>query len=483
MTQNAYRTAGFWPSVRLQSVTFEISRGPWKSQAFFQQQLEAMHEWLAELDDADPLFEHFVAKICRDKQLDPASASTSAIIEDMRSSKWLERLGPKTAQTRWFSWHEAQEFYQPHTGERLAGLCFLGIFQGWFHTADKAGTVITSLRSKSEPFKEDAKETMQQAQAQEAKLRDRCSNGLHLSATILANEDIQMECRTCLYMATMQRQWHSHFSHFLKDTNDGLQLSVTLAQGNRSFEIIAHMSTCLGDPAGLEVCGLMVDLTASRLKGLKMDDPEVMSQQERLLRMSSLMWALMSEEVSFILMWKHTYPYRLAAMLIARDDEKTAELQRMRRLWTAWQHANSLAAPFWKSLLPRLSFHWVITKEIFLMCAEHGWRWTPALTAQITRLFTNMGSTIVVERAFQAVRDHERDVSNKKLGATAVWRKPITDQVLNKKHSYPEVDARQVPHHEVVGLRLPKNFYTPSLKDSSDNLSFMKSREWSESRT
>lgn len=67
MTQNAYKAAGIWMSVKLQSITFEISRGPFKGFAFFVQQLEAMQAYLELVDDSDPLLDMFFAGICADR--------------------------------------------------------------------------------------------------------------------------------------------------------------------------------------------------------------------------------------------------------------------------------------------------------------------------------------------------------------------------------------------------------------------------------
>lgn len=130
MAQAAHKATGLWMSIKLNSITFEINRGPFKGFAFFVQQLEAMRGFLDMVSEGDPLFEEFLPRICADQVLDPASVGAGAILDGLREAKWLHKLGPRTAPSRWFSWHAAQECFEPHNTERLAGMCFLGIQQG-----------------------------------------------------------------------------------------------------------------------------------------------------------------------------------------------------------------------------------------------------------------------------------------------------------------------------------------------------------------
>lgn len=73
------------------------------------------------------------------------------------------------------------------------GVCFLGIQQGWFSGVGTSKGLMQALTPMSEKKDDSEKEktTMQDATEKERRMRDRCANGLHLSAAILACRDIQ----------------------------------------------------------------------------------------------------------------------------------------------------------------------------------------------------------------------------------------------------------------------------------------------------
>eukprot|EP00971_Amphidinium_carterae_P339081 6476688-Amphidinium_carterae.1 len=468
MCINAYKKCGYWPSLRLQSLTFEVNRGPWKSFAFFTQQVEAMESFYQHADVTDPLFQFFYPGICADKNIDPLESTPESVLREIQGSAWLTKLAVKTAATRWFSWHSAQEYYEPYTTERLMCLCFLGIHQGWFQQSGKAAAVLKPLVEKSKSGEGEARSTMLQAQEQESRMRDKCANALHLTATILADADIQNDCRIARYLSLEQRAFHSHYAHTLKTTEDGLQLAITLSSGERSLDIIGKAASQLGDAEALHRCGLQVSFEGTRWRKLGLEDAECQSQKQLMSRMGELLFAQINEEVAFMVMWTSTLPYKLAQMLLPDAEQRASILKTVREIFEAYAAAESLGGKFLQKLVHLTNLHWVVNKELFLLLEETDWQWSGKLETHLRRMWSNMGSTLVTERAFQSIRDHEKFSSKRDLSACSLWRKPSVDKVLDERHKYEEIDATEIPHHEVTDLSLPHTFFQPALKTSSD---------------
>eukprot|EP00971_Amphidinium_carterae_P046584 917635-Amphidinium_carterae.1 len=349
-------------------------------------------------------------------------------------------------------------------------MAFLGVHQGWFQGGKSASVLLKPLRPKSsEGNSADAKPSMQETVEKENLSRDKMANGLHLAATILADADIQTDARIVGYLTKPHHALHSHWAHFLSSTGAGLDLALSLASGKDSLKLIHDLSQRLGDPEGLKKCGLLVDLTGKTWKSEKLDGGAALAQSSLLERMGNLMWTLVSEEVAYMSMWRSTYPYRLASGLKGTEAMRQEEASRLKRLELAWTSVKENKQGFWQKIQTRTSLHWVVNCELFELLLEDGWLWTERLTCHVRRMFANMGSTIVTERAFQCMWDHERYSSRRELSACSLWRKPVTDGLLSRRHTYREVDPSIVSHDELVGQDLPKTFFRPSFKDSSDS--------------
>ena len=125
-----------------------------------------------------------------------------------------------------------------------------------------------------------------------------------------------------------------------------------------------------------------------------------------------------------------------------------------------------LSGELWSKQLP---LAWQINMDTMLLMEEEGWEYTPRVQQQIARMFKHQLTTLTTERAFQHLRDHERDNSSQEQSVCSLWRKPTTDAVLSQHHAYPEVQASTIVHAEVPSGGLPSSFFKPVFKCSSDS--------------
>lgn len=308
-----------------------------------------------------------------------------------------------------------------------------------------------------------------EATERERRMRDKCANGLHLSAAILANREVQFDCKSARYISKPQYAWHQHWSHTLSSSDAGFEFAQSLASGRDGAGIIMTTARQLGDLAGLASIGIRVEVSGKVCKKFAADSLDVMSQNALVHKAFDLVFALIHEEVKFMLMWMSTFPYRLAAMFDYGQERLREELQTMRGISKAWSVAKAKSQPFWKALCRHCSLSWAISEDCFELFADEHWEFTERCQRQVRRMFHHNMSTLVAERGFQQLRDHERDSTNRQRSAASLWRHPTRDGVLSEVHSFPEVAPNGIPHKHVEKTSLPSTFFQPVFRLSSSS--------------
>ena len=394
---------------------------------------------------------------------------TSDIIDEIKEARWLGILGPKQAPSRWFSWHDAQAFYEPFAGERLAGLCLLGIQQGWFSKGSSQAGLLRALTpaSKKDGPGDEKKLSTADAAERERRARDRCANSLHLVAAILANEDIQFEAKLASMVSQGQIDWHKKWSSSLNSDTAGAEFASLSAKGKLSTDVILTTAARCGDMDNLQRVGIEVDFSDASCKKLAHDSPFVLLQNDRMKLAIDLVWALISEEVRLMIAWSSLYPYRFAALLEASPDLLDAELRTMKETAEAWEEANKRTQPFWKRLVRRSPMAWVLNQDTFEIFRQEKYEYSARCKEQNERMWDHNMTTLQLERGFQHLRDHSRDQPSKQQCATALWLHPVRDGVLSQVHKFKEVSADKVPHNGNSGELLPPKFFEPHFNRSS----------------
>lgn len=468
MKLNAYKRAGFWPSLKLQYVVFEVFRGPFKGYAFWRMSIDGMKNFLAVCDEDDPIMSEEFEAICAARNLDVTTTTMKMLREEIGEAKWLQVIAPKSTSGRWCSFEDAQRFWEPHLAERLAATRYLGVQQGWHtKTKDFAKSMVHHL--KPAPKKEEASSSKQPMKAQEAKeaqQRDKCVNGLHFSAVVMANDDVQFDCRGARLITEPEVNAHKHWAHFLRGGDAGMKLAYECASGKLSTSILKEKFVMFNDYKKLQDVGLETEFTALCWRTATLWDAMVQSERQRMQRLMKLQLETIKQEVEFYSMWR-MFPSAFAGFLTNNDAEIKNAMAAVKRLSAAWKEAKTKTTVFWKGFVPNMSLDWVVVQETFELFESSGWIYTERCDEQVRRLFNHMMSSILCERGFKWARDAGRDNANEMISELSLWEAPTRRGVL-KAHDFKEVTPPPASSARLQQEKIRASFFKPLFKKSSD---------------
>ena len=105
---NGTKLASMMSTVLLTNILVNLERGPWRGEANYQQEKDAVRE-MSILDLPDfPIFRAKKAEICRHLGVTFLTEEIlSEIIQSLWDLEWMDRKPGQVAMTRWSSWHDA----------------------------------------------------------------------------------------------------------------------------------------------------------------------------------------------------------------------------------------------------------------------------------------------------------------------------------------------------------------------------------------
>lgn len=200
----AVRHAGFMPVVRAMSLCMNLPYGPWEGHKFFHELAEAAADLLelAEGGD-DPLMAHALPEV--EKELGSMVSSSDSdkqawLVEQLRSAAFLAKKGPHISMTRWFDWNSHIGAWKKEWSLRHVCLVFLGLKVGYLQR-DAAATVLKDLIAKVQAVASSSSSppaTAAGGKQEIQQIRDKCRNGLHVSAVIHADKGFCVASRACV---------------------------------------------------------------------------------------------------------------------------------------------------------------------------------------------------------------------------------------------------------------------------------------------
>jgi hypothetical protein len=174
--------AGIHVSILVVGLQHNLAHGPWDTDKWFVEQVEAAHTWLNNAGASDPILAFVHERILIDRGMADLLGSEEALpvtLEIIKGSKMFRQKGPRISTSRWASFIDAQEWWDDDWWVRAALLLFMGLRLGWL-TLKKECLKVSALAPKFDEGRD-----TKCAKSVQASLRDRCKNALHVVCCIL----------------------------------------------------------------------------------------------------------------------------------------------------------------------------------------------------------------------------------------------------------------------------------------------------------
>ena len=130
----ALRHCGFWPTMLLSQLVFNLPHGPWGGAGWYEQLLQGAESLIRHGGASGGLFSALYDNICAD--IGVAAAGThkhkEEVIRFLMDSRVLGKRHEKVATRRWFSWLSAANSNLQAWHSRLLIILFVGIRQGLY---------------------------------------------------------------------------------------------------------------------------------------------------------------------------------------------------------------------------------------------------------------------------------------------------------------------------------------------------------------
>ena len=193
------------------------------------------------------------------------------------------------------------------------------------------------------------------------------------------------------------------------------------------------------------------------------DDPEVMAEQEKVLKLSELADEVLSTRLRSCGEYMWSYPnifYRLAVSDIEWDEAHSARgpltaavkevLIKMKRLYTAVKtvvDGQLASTTFYAGILQDSQLNYVAVDEMFEWAASFGFGEDalPEMRKTAVRDSSGIGQTGLVEESFRDDRDLGTGRPDLALAPGDMWMNPVTTKILSRKNNFSEVTTDGQP--------------------------------------
>lgn len=449
-----------WKAVKLQGcLIMNLRHGPWLSASWFQQLVEGMEFELCGSGLHDGLFNALYSSIVADHGLDTdADVGSSEHIAMSRrrvaGSDIFRNKGEKVAMRSFYKWVTSMKTFLVHWHEMLLSLLVLGMSAGWFKSGPIPFLDNTALAAALVPdnISEQADQAPSAAGCNDdktlAKLRAACKNGMHVAAVLLATDEVHFACKVIATMSEpLQIEHHTNVKR-LKGADAMCDFYVDLAKGGYVSTMIDVWSV-LQDTRKLSFMGLDMDADSFGVSvGARADIAHILDtkvQAETSMAKSIVTFAinLLRFRCSSLSLYNHSYPGLFA--LLCSKDPRTVDLglRLAKEAWEAlaWaEDCRHVSEPI-RLLLEQIPMsRWVAIRETLIGLSQWQFQWVPPTIRDVWKTaYCSFGQTLVVEDAFNAVKDHQRDSKNLRMSRINRFFHPIAEKTISRRHGRTEV--------------------------------------------
>ena len=478
----AMRKAGYWTCYVHTTFIFNISFGPWQSQAWFEQQQLQAYQLAKVMSADDPLLLHLWPRILMDKL--PRAGTTEGLatagleLEDNANGRkgFIDNLlicrpftvqGKRVRPSRWFSWHEAYYEWDEHFHTRALCFAALAINQGWVSNKkdlfdhESFNKLACDTKASGASLMGDAGDGSAKkatANAKNVLIKNKGKNGLHSCAKLSCDLDLTDNMRLLALGTSAQHECYVRDVKNLRGPDAACDIYHAWSCWDWIKDLQTAFRSC-ADLQGLAKAGLQVHFPRHTLVGVSESDCVVRVQDKLAENLVRLHACVASERTGSMLSHTHGWPEKLALFL--KNETRESGMAALKEDWDTLCYASEHGLAGMRALTRQASLRlplmqWVI---VFAQCDD----WNPEsrhVNEIAGKLFRGWTQSRIVEEANQRLRAGvDRESSSKMLRMIRQWRIPTEANLIrgyNRREIRPVTQAT-CPANSMDSLFVPTN--------------------------
>jgi hypothetical protein len=468
----ALQQSNMWEIVLLVSIICNINYGPFQGASWWRQGQEACTAYMDSVGYAGcPLFRSQLKNIARDtgrpdwKELLRDEEWVQEKWAGLASVPGIATKGPKVALCRWMGFLDCSQWLDSNWHCRLLVGMYWGIALG--HIDGSLESRSLKLKGLQRKPAEEAKQTMQQAQACAQKVRDTGKNTMHVVVLLLMQTTLQRKCRIICRVASSVRQSFTHQAKTLRSAQQcrdwyaqqacgqGLQCLYGCFRSACSLASLQYMHFCVS-------AGDMPDLGTEGTA-----HPAVLDENEWAEDVMNWCFNLVRCRLRSELHSMEGYPLNFAFVLADCTQSQEHGLKQMQQSHEAFQDACNIADSnvTVQTMCERSFMNMAVVADIFALVEMESFLEVPGAVVDAAYSLFSLGQSEVIESAFQRCRVVEtQQQSSNRVSRTRLWHTPLQRQVLSKVHAFDEVCYTECSLKRAAQLeckRVPEDMHKP----------------------
>ncbi|CAE7197498.1 unnamed protein product [Symbiodinium sp. CCMP2592] len=458
--------AGFWSIVRQCTLVMNVRSGPFEGAAFHGQLKESLAH-MRSLDMSNNIwFLSCYESICKEwgLQADIAFGDSEHmlhVLEMVLASKALQSKGSTVKWARWASFFDCGQDFRHSWAAHLCIMLHHGWLAGWWDSLSDAplggsshddfgvqGVVALSKAAGSSSGS--SSRSVKHSNDQIRLLRGQCRNGLELSTLIMANDATRRMFNMLLEICDpIRARMGKDMKTMEKGPTEQLQVLLQWSTGTKYNICFRDVFVKLSDVDALDWMGFeqhCVDEDETA------DESLVLEQDEMASRALLLAREVVAARAFSMMEYTDALPMLRVSLLQDSGDAVSVALTRLKQVWEALLDAEDRCREdtFFRSFLDSLAWPNLVTvRSVMTTLVENDWALSAQLKQQLTKLFSAMAHTKLVEEAFNKLTDMERHTKSGSTGKVAMWQELAECKLLTSQgYSHPEVPP---------GLQAPKS--------------------------
>ena len=406
----AIKDSLLWPSCLCGIVLLNLDTGPWSQSKWFSESQQACLEYAEVHTDSCPIFQGLCDRIALEQNLLHLRGSGEyepRVLDALFAA--FERKNSRVAMSRWFGYIDSMGSFCKNWSSRLAIYLYICAQLGLC----KQGASLEKIRAKLVQRTEEedlGKATTAEDRESVRVARNMCKNTVEFAATLMWEQETWQVQKGLVEICMHLRMYHSEQNKLNRSAKESLEFFRDSAVGGCIKPI---RQTFLGS---VQHCGFwsMLGLSTAgcSLAGIDKEHPLVVSEDEVASRLCTLALNLAKHRLRHA-GW-HTAGVGFPAGLV-HEVEGDNVLDKMQAHKIVWDELCKKADdhPWWKRILDRSHMKLMISEQVYGMCEASEWTMTDELKQLISKMYSGITQTKLIE---DAMRDERMAEISKNFG-------------------------------------------------------------------